>query len=99
MTKVKFNLDDELAILLQAYQDQSGTDRDAIINQAVKQLLGKNWAKSGSPSCSRTAKTATTTSWNSSSAATTGLNRQTKKPNSTNIGIRLTQCVPKQTTY
>ncbi|MGZ1187130.1 hypothetical protein ACXO3P_08345 [Lactobacillus delbrueckii subsp. bulgaricus] len=48
MTKVKFNLDDELAILLQAYQDQSGTDRDAIINQAVKQLLvKKNWAKSG----------------------------------------------------
>ncbi|MBT8934224.1 hypothetical protein ACXO18_08210 [Lactobacillus delbrueckii subsp. bulgaricus] len=41
MTKVKFNLDDELAILLQAYQDQSGTDRDAIINQAVKQLLVK----------------------------------------------------------
>ena len=45
MTKVKFNLDDELAILLQAYQDQSGTDRDAIINQAVKQLLVKKLRK------------------------------------------------------
>ena len=45
MTKVKFNLDDELAILLQAYQGQSGTDRDAIINQAVKQLLVKKLGK------------------------------------------------------
>ena len=45
MTKVKFNLDDELAILLQAYQDQSGTDRDAIINQAVKHLLVKKLGK------------------------------------------------------
>ena len=45
MTKVKFNLDDDLAILLQAYQDQSGTDRDAIINQAVKQLLVKKIGK------------------------------------------------------
>lgn len=80
MTKVKFNLDDDLAILLQAYQDQSGTDKDAIINQAVKQLLVKKWAKGGSPSCSRTAKTAVTTSWNSSSAATTGLNSKQKSP-------------------
>lgn len=45
MTKVKFSLDDDLAILLQAYQDQSGTDRDAIINQAVKQLLVKKLGK------------------------------------------------------
>lgn len=45
MTKVKFNLDDDLAILLQAYQDQSGTDRDAIINQSVKQLLVKKLGK------------------------------------------------------
>ncbi len=45
MTKVKFNLDDDLATLLQAYQDQSGTDRDAIINQAIKQLLVKKLGK------------------------------------------------------
>ncbi|MBD5834378.1 hypothetical protein [Lactobacillus delbrueckii] len=45
MTKVKFSLDDDLAILLQAYQDQSGTDRDAIINQGVKQLLVKKLGK------------------------------------------------------
>lgn len=45
MTKVKFNLDDDLAILLQAYEDQSGTDKDDIINQAVKQLLVKKMGK------------------------------------------------------
>lgn len=45
MTKVKFNLDDDLAILLQAYEDQSGTDKDAIINQAVKDLLVKKIGK------------------------------------------------------
>lgn len=45
MTKVKFDLDDDLAILLQAYEDQSGTDKDDIINQAVKQLLVKKMGK------------------------------------------------------
>lgn len=45
MTKVKFNLDDDLAILLQAYEDQSGTDKDDIINQAAKQLLVKKMGK------------------------------------------------------
>lgn len=45
MTKVKFNLDDDLASLLQAYEDQSGTAKDAIINQAVKQLLVKKMGK------------------------------------------------------
>lgn len=45
MTKVKFNLDDDLATLLEAYEDQSGTDKDDIINQAVKQLLVKKMGK------------------------------------------------------
>lgn len=45
MTKVKFNLDDDLAILLEAYEDQSGTDKDDIINQAVKQLLVRKMGK------------------------------------------------------
>lgn len=45
MTKVKFNLDDDLASLLQAYEDQSGTAKDDIINQAVKQLLVKKLGK------------------------------------------------------
>lgn len=45
MTKVKFNLDDDLATLLQAYEDQSGTDKEDIINQAVKQLLVKKMGK------------------------------------------------------
>ncbi|MGM9905229.1 hypothetical protein [Lactobacillus sp.] len=45
MTKVKFNLDDDLAILLESYQEESGTDRDAIINQAIKNLLVKKLGK------------------------------------------------------
>lgn len=45
MTKVKFNLDDDLATLLEDYEDQSGTDKDDIINQAVKQLLVKKMGK------------------------------------------------------
>ncbi|WP_296225248.1 hypothetical protein [uncultured Lactobacillus sp.] len=45
MTKVKFNLDDDLATLLEAYEDQSGTDKDDIINQAVKQLLVRKMGK------------------------------------------------------
>ncbi|GHV97798.1 hypothetical protein [Lactobacillus nasalidis] len=45
MTKLKCNLDDDLAILLRDYAEQQGLDQDAIVNQAVKDLLAKKLGK------------------------------------------------------